>query len=868
MHDAGSNSISDSDNDVRPLRVAAVTEAWPLPGLNNARPWRMNLLAVSGQDPSKAFLALDDSIHVFEVAGGPSPAYSDPPLTVLQTRTGAAINAIRVGQLGTEEMLVSVDDNGNVRLFYTAHLSRPPICLLTQDSAWGCALHGPGRLLAVSSNAHIVRVYHLAAVESSSSSLSSTGDRHHSLVQSVTAMDLQSDAMPDGLAGDAATVADDANINDDRGLDQRPREATGHPLGGVDQRDLVGHTNNIPYIDFTPDGHHLISCSIDNTCRVWSVRTGETVLHSKIGSDWNWSCKAIRTADIRRLHHAHEIWTHPARISFNPFDRDRTSAAAGGHPSFQEALPFLNRLYQSLVGATPGEAAAASDAEAQGRAWLRRQQARRELRAAGQAIGAAAPRREWQDVVDGANAEAAAAAAATADADMEAGLGNTGVGQTSGDDDTGSDSAVLDSDASDASLRERSRLLPSREQASSQSQSQSQSPVTARGQADEVNQGAAFAQYSKQPLDEMMESEYGLPDFNSGLDDDDDDYGSYDDMDSDGFGGYHDSISGGSSNDDDDDDDDDHNDDDDDDNDDDDDDVDFDVDRQERLYAQWMDVLLASAMEIGDALHEDDHTDGGASAAVQVRSGSDAPHATVFQSAAAASASTADASTPATSGSSSSYETAPESVPESASPQSPHLPQQQQQQQHLETDSPLATPPVPHKRRKYGTTELATSMTPAVDPLPPYIILHTTVEDVYLLNGSTLAVECHVPKILCGWDTNRAYRGLERLCMTEWIPELSLAVVASQRGRLAAIRVLRTTTPAGTHNYTLKLESWFPMQGSHLSPILGMSVSRHVSCIDPSLTRFQIHVVTYDSQLYVYELRSQPTLFSIERINL
>ncbi|KAI8918121.1 hypothetical protein BC831DRAFT_516198 [Entophlyctis helioformis] len=798
MHDAGSNSISDSDNDVRPLRVAAVTEAWPLPGLEQRS----------------------------------AVAYSDPPLTVLQNPHGVEqpSTAIRVGQLGTEEMLVSVDDNGNVRLFYTAHLSRPPICLLTQDSAWGCALHGPGRLLAVSSNAHIVRVYHLAAVESSSSSLSSTGDRHHSLVQSVTVMDLQSDAMPDGFAGDAATVAGDANINDgnndnndndDRGLDQQPREATGHPLGGVDQRDLVGHTNNIPYIDFTPDGHHLISCSIDNTCRVWSVRTGETVLHSKIGSDWNWSCKAIRTADIRRLHHAHEIWTHPARISFNPFDRDRTSAAAGGHPSFQEALPFLNRLYQSLVGATPGEAAAASDAEAQGRAWLRRQQARRELRAAGQAIGAAAPRREWQDVVDGANAEAAAAAAATADADMEAGLGNTGVGQTSGDDDTGSDSAVLDSDdsesdASDASLRERSRLLPSREQASSQSQSQSQSPVTARGQADEVNQGAAFAQYlegyatavaQQQPLDEMMESEYGLPDFNSGLDDDDDDYGSYDDMDSDGFGGYHDSISGGSSNDDDDDDDDDHNDDDDDDNDDDDDDVDFDVDRQERL-------------------------------------------------------------TPATSGSSSSYETAPESVPESASPQSPHLPQQQQQQQHLETDSPLATPPVPHKRRKYGTTELATSMTPAVDPLPPYIILHTTVEDVYLLNGSTLAVECHVPKILCGWDTNRAYRGLERLCMTEWIPELSLAVVASQRGRLTAIRVLRTTTPAGTHNYTLKLESWFPMQGSHLSPILGMSVSRHVSCIDPSLTRFQIHVVTYDSQLYVYELRSQPTLFSIERINL
>ncbi|KAI8918123.1 hypothetical protein BC831DRAFT_516203 [Entophlyctis helioformis] len=656
MHDAGSNSISDSDNDVRPLRVAAVTEAWPLPGLNNARPWRMNLLAVSGQDPSKAFLALDDSIHVFEVAGGPSPAYSDPPLTVLQTRTGAAINAIRVGQLGTEEMLVSVDDNGNVRLFYTAHLSRPPICLLTQDSAWGCALHGPGRLLAVSSNAHIVRVYHLAAVESSSSSLSSTGDRHHSLVQSVTVMDLQSDAMPDGFAGDAATVAGDANINDgnndnndndDRGLDQQPREATGHPLGGVDQRDLVGHTNNIPYIDFTPDGHHLISCSIDNTCRVWSVRTGETVLHSKIGSDWNWSCKAIRTADIRRLHHAHEIWTHPARISFNPFDRDRTG----------------------LVGATPGE--------------LRQ-----------------------PDVVDGANAEAAAAAAATADADMEAGLGNTGVGQTSGDDDTGSDSAVLDSDdsesdASDASLRERSRLLPSREQASSQSQSQSQSPVTARGQADEVNQGAAFAQYlegyatavaQQQPLDEMMESEYGLPDFNSGLDDDDDDYGSYDDMDSDGFGGYHDSISGGSSNDDDDDD-----------------------RRRSQTMTMTMTTMTTMTMLTLTWIG---------------RSGS----------------------TPATSGSSSSYETAPESVPESASPQSPHLPQQQQQQQHLETDSPLGNP-----------------------------------SNVYLLNGSTLAVECHVPKILCGWDTNRAYRGLE---------------------------------------------------------------------------------LTYDSQLYVYELRSQPTLFSIERINL
>ena len=55
------------------------------------------------------------------------------------------------------------------------------------------------------------------------------------------------------------------------------------------QRDrtvLSGHLHNIPNICFSPCGTFLVSCSIDRTCRVWNVHTGEHILTRTVGGFW------------------------------------------------------------------------------------------------------------------------------------------------------------------------------------------------------------------------------------------------------------------------------------------------------------------------------------------------------------------------------------------------------------------------------------------------------------------------------------------------------------------------------------------------------------------------------------------------------
>lgn len=47
---------------------------------------------------------------------------------------------------------------------------------------------------------------------------------------------------------------------------------------------LSGHSNNIPYIDISPDGRYLVSVSIDETSRVWDISTGACIRRFDIGS--------------------------------------------------------------------------------------------------------------------------------------------------------------------------------------------------------------------------------------------------------------------------------------------------------------------------------------------------------------------------------------------------------------------------------------------------------------------------------------------------------------------------------------------------------------------------------------------------------
>ncbi|KAJ3344775.1 hypothetical protein HDU91_000114 [Kappamyces sp. JEL0680] len=74
----------------------------------------------------------------------------------------AGINQIKVGHVGPElEMLMSVNDVGEVFLFDTNDVSRSPLYLDNYgESTWGCDMHRSG-LVAVSDNSHAIKVFDL-----------------------------------------------------------------------------------------------------------------------------------------------------------------------------------------------------------------------------------------------------------------------------------------------------------------------------------------------------------------------------------------------------------------------------------------------------------------------------------------------------------------------------------------------------------------------------------------------------------------------------------------------------------------------------------------------------------------------------------
>jgi WD40 repeat protein len=57
-------------------------------------------------------------------------------------------------------------------------------------------------------------------------------------------------------------------------------------LGGKAISVLRGHEHNIPSICFSACGRFLVSCSIDATCRVWNIKTGELIQTKILTGDW------------------------------------------------------------------------------------------------------------------------------------------------------------------------------------------------------------------------------------------------------------------------------------------------------------------------------------------------------------------------------------------------------------------------------------------------------------------------------------------------------------------------------------------------------------------------------------------------------
>ncbi|RGB41272.1 hypothetical protein C1646_636573 [Rhizophagus diaphanus] len=227
--------------------------------------WRMNLLAISDIDKNIMFVAMNDTIfvHRLNFNGKPSEPfkklrYSTEPDYTNKSHT---INAIKVGKIGNEEVLVSVDEAGDIRIWFTSNLDKNPIQFSNNESTWGIALHGPKRLLAVSSNSHEITIFNLKEsgkffneFDDDDDNLESSGEE--SQTPRTYASVLTKISESDALGEKAISV-------------------------------LRGHEHNIPNICFSACGRFLVSCSIDSTCRVWNIKTGELMQKKILTGDWS-----------------------------------------------------------------------------------------------------------------------------------------------------------------------------------------------------------------------------------------------------------------------------------------------------------------------------------------------------------------------------------------------------------------------------------------------------------------------------------------------------------------------------------------------------------------------------------------------------
>ncbi|KAG0224786.1 hypothetical protein BGW41_004959 [Actinomortierella wolfii] len=227
---------------------------------------RMNLVESSQDDPRLIFLATGSRIRVHHFATltpTAPPTFTrelvDPRETA-DPNIDKTINQIRVGHLDQDEVLVVVDDAGDVCVWFTQNLSRDPLLFSVEESAWGIDIHRGRSLIAVSSNAHVATLFHCKA-------------------------DIHYDSSDANDHSPVASSSRNQNVHNNDSDDLRPFTSF--------QQVLRGHNHNIPSIAFSPCGNFLASASVDRTCRMWRLADGQEIAKAPLGPLWGWAVRFV-----------------------------------------------------------------------------------------------------------------------------------------------------------------------------------------------------------------------------------------------------------------------------------------------------------------------------------------------------------------------------------------------------------------------------------------------------------------------------------------------------------------------------------------------------------------------------------------------
>ncbi|KLJ10760.1 hypothetical protein EMPG_13868 [Blastomyces silverae] len=253
--------------------------------------WRNNLTALS-QHRNLYFVAFEHQIYVYQPSGrgralAPKPAMIVTPVPKNPRAPGYitrhkphVINAIRVEDLGHEEILLLATDSGNVAAYRTerifavieeakvtgngkpTELGELVDCFFSDwvgQSAWGLAVHKAARMIAVSSNSWCITVFAFALVGHAS-----------------VAGDATKSSKPTHSSATASQSLEWTNVSSESQYSVLRRISPDKRRACNIRFTLVGHKKNIPNIgflncDLDPEGDWLISTDISNKLMMFNI---------------------------------------------------------------------------------------------------------------------------------------------------------------------------------------------------------------------------------------------------------------------------------------------------------------------------------------------------------------------------------------------------------------------------------------------------------------------------------------------------------------------------------------------------------------------------------------------------------------------
>ena len=254
-------------------------------------------------------MACRDCIYIYEPRF-PAQSVSDEPILILKlpvtekakpgyisTKYPHAVNRLLIDDLGDEETLGCVCDDGDVLLYHVramvkaiqerkdiispVHAGRPKLAeakveahvdvrpfyhVNVGSSAWGIAMHKTRRMLAVSNNLHVIDVIAFALIDPTEASNSALDDDEISL-------------------GSQDEETDDEDEDDEESLSMGPTPV----ITPNTHLCLRGHEANIPNVafcsnDWDTKARWLVSTDIDGYMIIWNIWEQSILVRFQLGS--------------------------------------------------------------------------------------------------------------------------------------------------------------------------------------------------------------------------------------------------------------------------------------------------------------------------------------------------------------------------------------------------------------------------------------------------------------------------------------------------------------------------------------------------------------------------------------------------------